>query len=188
MDNASYKISFLSLVVRKTGLFTREKWRAFILRSEPKQRINNKALPVWRITRGVEAIFYSLVPVSYSVTVFYWGWPEWILWSLVSVFILITLVSVVFFPKIYWNRWRYEVLEHEIDLQYGVFFVKRTLIPMTRVQHVDTKQGPLLRKYGLATVTISTAATIHEIPALSNDVADDLRDRIAKLARVTDDE
>ena len=37
---------------------------------------------------------------------------------------------------------------------------------MIRVQHVDTVQGPILRKYQLASVIVNTAATAHEIPAL----------------------
>jgi len=53
--------------------------------------------------------------------------------------------------------------------------VKRTLIPMIRVQHVDSSQGPLLKKYRLASVTISTAATVHEIPALDEEEAEELR-------------
>ena len=59
---------------------------------------------------------------------------------------------------------------------------------MARVQHVDTRQGPLLRHYGLSTVTISTAAGTHEIPALADDVAGILRDRISELARVVDED
>ncbi len=79
--------------------------------------------------------------------------------------------------------WRYEVREHEVELQYGVFVVKRVLVPMIRVQHVDTSEGPILRKYKLANVTIATAATVHEIPALDVEKADQLRDYISQLAR-----
>ncbi len=87
-----------------------------------------------------------------------------------------------------WKRWRYEVREQEIELQHGVFIVKRTLVPMIRVQHVDTQQGPILRKYELATVTVSTAATIHEIPALQLEEAEELRVFISRLARVADED
>jgi len=38
------------------------------------------------------------------------------------------------------------------------------------------------------TVTISTAATTHEIPALPSEVADRLRNDIAVRARVIDDD
>ena len=87
-----------------------------------------------------------------------------------------------------WRRWRYEVREQEIELQHGVLFITRTLVPMVRVQHVDTQQGPLLRKYQLATVTISTAATVHEIPALPIEEAEELRVYISQLARVADED
>ncbi|HLS67353.1 MAG TPA: PH domain-containing protein, partial [Pseudogracilibacillus sp.] len=63
-----------------------------------------------------------------------------------------------------------------------------TIIPMIRVQHVDTKQGPILKRYSLATVSISTAATVHEIPALNEAEASVIRDRISVLARVDEDD
>ena len=59
---------------------------------------------------------------------------------------------------------------------------------MVRVQHVDTEQGPLLRKYNLATVTISTAATVHGIPALDIEEAEEMRHAISRLARVADED
>lgn len=59
---------------------------------------------------------------------------------------------------------------------------------MARVQHVDMKQGPILRKYRLATITITTAATKHEIPALDIEEADELRLSISRLARVAKDD
>lgn len=85
-------------------------------------------------------------------------------------------------------RWRYEVRASEIELQHGLFIVKHTLIPMVRVQHVDTAQGPILRKYNLAGITVSTAATNHVIPALVTEEADELRNRISALAKVAEDD
>ena len=75
-----------------------------------------------------------------------------------------------------------------MELQEGIFIVKRTLIPMIRVQHVDTVQGPILRKYQLASVIINTAATSHEIPALEESEAEELRRLISNLARVADED
>jgi len=45
-----------------------------------------------------------------------------------------------------------------------------------------------MRRFGLASVTISTAAGVHEIPALSIEVADELRDKISRLARTYENE
>jgi membrane protein YdbS with pleckstrin-like domain len=116
-----------------------------------------------------------------------WHLKVLVLAILVAVALLYAVVRVVIVPAIRWRRWRYQVTESEIDLQCGVLFIRRTLIPMSRVQHVDTVQGPLLRRYQLASVHVSTAAGTQEIPALAVDVADALRDRIAALAGVAED-
>ncbi len=78
--------------------------------------------------------------------------------------------------------------EEEIELQHGMFILTRTLIPMNRVQHVDTIQGPVLRKYGLATVVVHTAATAHQITALEEEEAEKLRLYITKLAKAADED
>jgi membrane protein YdbS with pleckstrin-like domain len=86
-------------------------------------------------------------------------------------------------PELRWRRWRWEVREHEIDLQRGILVVRRTLIPMARVQHVETERGVIGQALGLATVEIHTAAGSHEIPLLTDRDAGMLRARIAELAR-----
>jgi membrane protein YdbS with pleckstrin-like domain len=102
--------------------------------------------------------------------------------------IVAVLLLVILVPGLRYRRWRYEVTEDEVDLQEGVMIVRRTLVPMTRVQHVDTSQGPLDRAFGLANVTVATAAGAHKIPALTLEDADVLRDRISQLARVAVDD
>ena len=84
--------------------------------------------------------------------------------------------------------WRYEVREQEIEIQSGLFVVTRTLIPMVRVQHVDTEQGPILKKYNVANISISSAATVHTIPMLELEEADMLRMKISELARVAEED
>ncbi|WP_332693161.1 PH domain-containing protein [Halalkalibacter lacteus] len=158
------------------------------MRLEPSQFLSEKALPVWRLRAFVESLFVALVPITYGIIIYFFSVPLWILWILLSGYIIYVVLTVVIIPPLRWKRWRYDVLADEIDLQRGFFIRKRTLIPMSRVQHVDTEQGPLLRRYKLAAVSISTAATVHQIPSLTIEVADELRDRIAELAAVVEDE
>ena len=80
--------------------------------------------------------------------------------------------------------WRYDVTPTDVDLYHGVFVKKRVLVPLVRVQHVETKQGPVLRAHGLASVTVSTAGESFEIPGLAEADAAALRDRVAELARL----
>jgi len=95
--------------------------------------------------------------------------------------------SIGVLPQLRWLRWRYEVHDTEIDLMYGLIMKTRVLIPMARVQHVDTNAGPLMRALGLASITIATAGGNHAVPALSNEVAAELRDLIAASAGAIED-
>lgn len=158
------------------------------MRREPANRISEKGLTVWRI----HGIFYTLIvlvpAIAASVLAYIFEGPIWIYIVAGAVSVIAAYLLIFLFPKIRWQRWRYEVRETEIELQHGLFIVKRTLVPMVRVQHVDTSQGPILRKYALSGITVSTAATNHEIPALQMEEADELRSRISVLARVAEDD
>jgi membrane protein YdbS with pleckstrin-like domain len=52
---------------------------------------------------------------------------------------------------------------------------------------VDTRQGPLQRRFGLSTVVFYTAAGPNQIPELSTAVAAGVRDRIAELTGEQDE-
>jgi hypothetical protein len=103
---------------------------------------------------------------------------------LLAALLLQAVLGIAVIPRLRYNYWRYHVDESELDIQSGVFVITRTLVPLVRVQNVDTVQGPLGKYFGLSSVTVSTAASTHEIPALSDEQADALRDRISRLAQV----
>ncbi|WP_100372764.1 PH domain-containing protein [Bacillus sp. FJAT-45037] len=158
------------------------------MRSEPSTLLPEKARSVWRLQAFFESLLVALLPIIYGVLLYFFEWPLWILFVLIGFYFFVITFTIIILPPLRWKRWKYEVSEREIELQFGVLIVKRQLIPMTRLQHVDTEQGPLLRKYKMADVTITTAATSHRIPTLSLEVADELRDRIGALAAVAHDE
>lgn len=162
------------------------------MRSSPKNKLSHNAIKAWRVSLSIFIIFLVLG------LFFLWGYkllsPEaaflstWTLIAVTLILVVITGLAIFFIPEIRWRRWSYEVDEHEIDLQSGIFIITRTLVPIKRVQHVDTRQGPILRSYSLADVTISTAATTHRIPALNEEVADQVRDQISKFARLAEED
>ncbi|MGE7545133.1 MULTISPECIES: PH domain-containing protein [Sporosarcina] len=158
------------------------------MRQQPANQISRKGLTVWRLYGIIQTLILMAVAIGIGFLMYYFEWPIWIGIVAAVVVMLYAFFSIYLFPKIRWERWRYEVREAEIELQHGLFIVNRTLIPMVRVQHVDTAEGPILRKYGLASITISTAATNHSIPALVTEEADELRNRISTFARVAKDD
>jgi hypothetical protein len=158
------------------------------MRQPPKNAIAKDAIKVWKITGAIFTGFIVLLTAIIAVISYFNELTYWFTLIAFIISVLIALLFIFILPKLRWRRWRYEVFEQEIYIQYGILIVSRTLVPMIRVQHVDTKQGPILKRYSLATVTVSTAATTHEIPALLEEDASELRDRISALARVDEDD
>ncbi|HSO56937.1 MAG TPA: PH domain-containing protein [Paenisporosarcina sp.] len=158
------------------------------MRNEPMNQISPKGLKVWRLYGVMHSTVILLIAIGAGILNWWLKGPLWVLIICILVPLLYTYLFVYLFPRLRWLRWRYEVREQEIELQHGLFIVTRTLVPMVRIQHVDTQQGPILRKYDLASITISTAATNHTIPALITSEADELRSRISTLARVAEDD
>ena len=96
-------------------------------------------------------------------------------------------VAALVVPLLRYRTWRYAVREDEIDLRHGAFVVRRTIVPMVRVQHVDTTVTPLGQLFGIATLTVHTAAGQHAVPGLTTATADRLRTAIARAIREPDD-
>ena len=120
----------------------------------------------------------SAVPVVVAVALL--GTP-----GLLSILLAVLAVAVV--PELRWRRWRYEIRADEIDLQHGLFTVRRTLIPIRRVQHVGSEVSWLQSSFGVATVTFHTAAGGTSIPAIGGLDAEQVRRRVTELAKSLDD-
>ncbi|MEK5496012.1 PH domain-containing protein [Bacillus altitudinis] len=158
------------------------------MRKQPQRQISLNGLKVWRLQNGIISLIFLFIIIGVFVASYYFQWPYWIGAILIGLWVLQVIFGIWLIPKIRHRIWRYEVFENEIEIQHGLIRVTRVIVPMVRVQHVDTSQGPLLRRYRLASVQISTAATVHDIPALELEEADELRDYISRLARVTEDD
>ncbi|HEU5073778.1 MAG TPA: PH domain-containing protein [Polyangiaceae bacterium] len=155
------------------------------MRPKPAQSVDPKAVSLWRIEAVLRMALLGLLTLLGAATLLTltpFGLVPAV--GLLVVFLMLALVQIGFVPQIRYKHWRYQVDAQELDIQFGVFVVRRTLIPLVRVQHVDTVQGPLSKQFGLSSVTVSTAAGGHVIPGLSDEAADSLRDHISALARV----
>ncbi|MDP9363173.1 MAG: PH domain-containing protein [Chloroflexota bacterium] len=154
----------------------------------PREHLDPRARTLWRISGLVGAVPMALVAAAAAYLLIRTELvPTWAAVAVASVVTLAAAVGVWPYPDLLWRHWRYEIGEAEVDLQHGWWTVTRTLIPMARIQHVDTRRGPLQRRFGLASVVLYTAAGASEIPALADDVAAEARDRIAALANTVDE-
>lgn len=146
----------------------------------PKQRINPKAIKAWRITGLVRIAPYIIGFIPLYIFVDQVNSVPYIEFYASGLAVLFFAFNF-FLAKLRWERWQYEINEREIDLLRGVFVRKRTLVPINRIQHVDNRQGPIYKMFNLSSVSVSTAATTHVIPALDDATADEVRHNISNL-------
>jgi uncharacterized protein len=151
---------------------------------EPSQRLAPEARTLWRLEGAGVAAGLVVAGMVATAQVDIPGWLVALGWVAVAIAAIVITVVV---PELRWRRWRWEIRETEIDIRHGVWAVRRTLVPMARVQHVDTESGLLQQAFELATVSFHTAAGKTEIPQLRRPQAEDARLRIAQLARTGGD-
>lgn len=149
------------------------------------QQLPPQAVQAWRVYCSIWCFFLALVPLAlWLAWLFGSSIPLWVSIGSTLVVLALAVLLIGVAPKIRWRQLHYKIDQHELHIQRGIWVIRRTLVPVKRVQHVDTRQGPILHSYDLADVVISTAATTHKIPALDENTADQLRQEISTFARI----
>ena len=147
------------------------------------EKISPKAIKVWRISESITAAVMLLAAVA-AFILSQWVWdflPWWISLILFVIFVIQMVIFVWLMPKLKYKYFRYEVLADEIKIHQGILIKDQNQVPLYRVQNIDTNVGPLMRKYGLKSVSLRTSAERIQIPELEKDEADRIRNDIRTL-------
>ena len=77
----------------------------------------------------------------------------------------------------------FRIVADRLRVVRGLLFRSDTVVPFSRVQHIDVTRGPLERYYGLATLVLHTAGTHNSsirLPGLGDHEALAMREAIRK--------
>jgi hypothetical protein len=82
------------------------------------------------------------------------------LWLFVPAGILAAVgaLAAVALPRLWFRHHRWEVTDEAVYTRTGWFFQEWRVAPLSRIQTVDTVRGPLEQRFGLATLTVTTAS------------------------------
>lgn len=143
------------------------------------------AISLWRIHSIIgSAILLGLaaLPVIIVGLNVKGAWP-WALGAWLALAALRLFLLIWYPPRLY-RSWGYAITEHVLEMKSGVVIKVTRLLPLNRLQHVDLRQGPIERYFGLSTLMLHTAGThqaVLEIPGLDQHVAKELRDKLVTL-------
>ncbi|WP_214753343.1 PH domain-containing protein [Exiguobacterium sp. s16] len=150
-----------------------------------------EARTVFRLSSAIFYLIGLVIIGGLVAAALYFDWPTWLqytMYALLAIDLIYSVIDIVVFQKWKQERFTYDVKPLEIRLHHGIITTHDVLIPMTKVQYVHAQQGPLLRKYGLQTITIGTAAGSHDIYAIEESFAKTLREQIAVYARIEEED
>ncbi len=147
------------------------------------QRVDPRTKLLWRIGNaigfGILVLLFggfgflashNQVPVVASV-----------LWGIAGLWLVWGLFLIVRYPELAYEKSGWAVEENVLWIRSGVWWQITQLLPLSRLQHIDLKRGPLERRMGLATLTLHTAGThaaTLTLSGLSVEAAEQLRDTL----------
>jgi membrane protein YdbS with pleckstrin-like domain len=95
--------------------------------------------------------------------------------------LLVLLYLAVLAPPRRYRAWGYRIDPQELQVRRGVWTRVHTVVPLDNVQHIDVSQGPLERAFGICSLVLHTAGTLHSqivLPGLARGTAERMRDEI----------
>ncbi|HET9638020.1 MAG TPA: PH domain-containing protein [Allosphingosinicella sp.] len=94
--------------------------------------------------------------------------------------LLLIYLALIAPPRRY-RAWAYGMDRDELQVRRGVWTRVQTVVPLDHVQHIDVSQGPLERAFGICSLVLHTAGTLHSqivLPGLTRATAEGMRDEI----------
>ncbi|UNO43044.1 PH domain-containing protein [Streptomyces sp. MST-110588] len=154
----------------------------------PRHRVDPRARRWWTAqafwTLSGPMLLTAVVLALLSV-LFFPGALPWLGPLLMVTLVLPGLGYLFVMPRRRYSVHAWELGSGAVYAASGWFWHKRRIAPLSRVQTVDTVRGPLQRRYGLATVTVTTASTAGDIKiaGLSDADAEELARRVGQAAQ-----
>jgi uncharacterized protein len=71
--------------------------------------------------------------------------------------LLLIMVLVLYWLPKYYKTITYKLTDHDMTWRRGVWFKNTGIVPYNRITNIDISQGPISRKFGIASLKIQTA-------------------------------
>ncbi|HEX4705671.1 MAG TPA: PH domain-containing protein [Pseudonocardiaceae bacterium] len=151
---------------------------------DPRHRVHPRSILWWTVR---SAVFWLVVILTQAgFLIFADQPPGWLTVTLV-ISIVAGLVQVIVEPQWRYRVHHWEATQDAVFTRSGWIRQEWRVAPVSRIQTVDTKRGPLEQLLGLATVTVTTASAAGpvEIAGLAHEDAARLVDELTATTQAT---
>lgn len=134
-----------------------------------------------KINRIITLIIFSIIFIAATIILFLSPAPFWLMLIIDAVILLLATLIYLYQGAAY-KRFSYAMNDYGLYINQGVIWQRKVIVPRNRVQHTDVAQGPLMRKYALAELTVHTAGTRNasvKLAGIKHNLAEQLRESLA---------
>lgn len=125
------------------------------------KKVEDSAKKVWVI----DGIIASIILMIIAYLMYHFAEKYVSYWPFLLA-VVVSFLSIFVHPFIEYEQWGYCITDEKVEFQHGIYYKKKTIIPISRIQHLNIKQGPIQKIFGLATIEIYTAGNSHSIEAI----------------------
>ncbi len=141
------------------------------------KKADSSAVKVWRIANAIwTALLLMLLAVLIAVRYFFFDWIPFMAVLLSGALIVVQMVWFILIePRIAYRTHEYQVGETELLTRAGIFIKRETIIPFVRIQNVETQVGPIMKRFNLKSVEVTTAGGAARIELINSTEADQIK-------------
>lgn len=150
----------------------------------PRNRLDRRAASLWRTQGAISSL--SQVTVVAAIGAAVPASRPWI-WIALAAAVAWALVEILVVPAWRMRIHRWEVTDEAVYASSGWWTQQWRIAPVSRIQGVDTVRSPLQRRFGLSSVTVTTASAAGPvtIEALDAELAEQIVHRLASVTHAT---
>ncbi len=135
-------------------------------------KLSKRAKTVMLITAMIQGILFAAAALFIIANVFGRGSKTGLVLALVCAALAVAYIIIV--PIVRFKRYRYLIEADRIEIIEGVFFIKRTLVPIDRIHQISVSRGPIDSAFGVAKVSVITAGATATFRFLDEEKADEI--------------
>ena len=135
-------------------------------------KLSKRAKTVMLITAMIQGILFAAAALFIIANVFGRGSKTGLVLALVCAVLAVAYIIIV--PIVRFKRYRYLIEADRIEIIEGVFFIKRTLVPIDRIHQISVSRGPIDSAFGVAKVSVITAGATATFRFLDEEKADEI--------------
>ncbi|VYT64637.1 PH domain-containing protein [Clostridium tertium] len=152
------------------------------------EKLNEKAIKSWVISRIFGTVILTIILIVIRIFLFKiidnYAEINLIITTIMIIIILISLLTSFINPIFEYKQWKYKITEDKIEFTEGIYFVRRVIIPIVRIQHIQLNQGPINKFLKLYDITIFTAGGQHKIPNIQAERAEEISEYLKNTVKL----